>query len=511
MIGDRTCSGSVSATPARAGAVGPSGAPGAATAWSWWNRGSRGARAALAPLRRRKRATIPVVQSTGVDGVRQQISQSSAEAVVAAGVQRARDIADLGAFISVADHPEPGRGPLAGVPLAVKDNLDTHDLPTTGGTPALRNSRPGRDQHAVARLRAAGAAVIGKTNLHELALGITSNNAAFGPVRNPYDASRSAGGSSGGSAVAVATGVVPIALGTDTGGSLRVPAAHCGVVGWRPTTGRWGTGRIVPISRTRDTAGVLATSVADVALVDEIVTGEPAPASSGRPLRLGVPREGFYDELHPEVASCAEQALERLAAGGVELVEVQVVGAHALDAECGFPIVFSELAEDLPAYLASLPGPEGALTLADVLAQVASPDVRAALEAAASGAFTAEVHQRAMATRERLRAAYSAALRPASTERLDALVYPTVPLPPPPLGDDDTTDLDGREVPVFLTTIRNTGPGSTAGMPAISLPAGTTRAGLPIGISLEGLPGDDAGLLASARRVEAALGLLPTP
>ena len=445
------------------------------------------------------------VQPTGVNRVRQRISSSSADAVVEDGVQQARDIADLGAFISVAEHAGSGAGPLAGVPLAVKDNLDTRDLPTTGGTPALRDSRPGRDQHAVARLRAAGAAVIGKTNLHELALGITSNNAAFGPVRNPHDTARSAGGSSGGSAVAVATGVVPIALGTDTGGSLRIPAAHCGVVGWRPTTGRWGTGRTVPISRTRDTAGVLATSVADVALVDGIVTGESAAPSPGRPLRLGVPRAGFYDELHPEVARCTEQALERLAAGGIELVEVEVVGAHALDAECGFPIVFFEVAQDLPAYLATLPGPESALTLADVLAQVASPDVRGALEAATSGVFTADVHGQAMATRDLLRAAYSAALRPAHGEPLDALVYPTVPLPPPPLGDDDTTDLDGREVPVFLTTIRNTGPGSTAGMPAISLPAGTTRAGLTIGISLEGLPGEDVALLAAASRVEAAL------
>lgn len=123
-----------------------------------------------------------------------------------------------------------------------------------------------------------------------------------------------------------------------------------------------------------------------------------------------------------------------------------------------------------------------------------------------SGVVTEDVYQQAMATRDRLRAAYAAARQPAGAQRLDALVYPTVPLPPPPLGDDDTTELDGQQVPVFLTTIRNTGPGSTAGMPAISLPAGTTRAGLPIGISLEALPGEDAALLASARRVEAALG-----
>jgi indoleacetamide hydrolase len=449
---------------------------------------------------------MPSLQARGLDQVRDRIAASSAAEVIAESVEAARKIADLGAFITVADRAEAGAGSLAGVPIAVKDNLDTRDFPTTGGTPALAASRPGRDQHAVERLRAAGAALIGKTNLHELALGITSNNAAYGPVRNLHDPSRSAGGSSGGSAVAVAAGVVPIALGTDTGGSVRVPAAHCGVVGWRPSVGRWGTGCTVPISRTRDTAGAFSTTVADVALVDELVTGEPMAELPAGTLRLGVPREGFYDDLHPEVAACVARALDRLAGGGVELVEVQVAGAHELDAECGFPIVFFEIVQDLPAYLATLPGPERELTFADVLARVASPDVRGVLEVAAGGGVTEEGYRQALVTRERLRAAYAAALRP-DGGRLDALVYPTVPLPAPPVGDDDTTELNGRQVPVFLTTIRNTGPGSTAGMPAISLPAGATESGLPIGISLEALPGEDPALLTVARQVEAALTL----
>lgn len=446
------------------------------------------------------------LQPTSLDQVRRRIAEGSAAEVTAGSIARAREIAELGAFITVADTAHGGNGPLAGVPVAVKDNLDTRDLPTTGGTPALRNSRPGRDQHAVERLRAAGTAVIGKTNLHELALGITSNNAAFGPVRNPYDPARSAGGSSGGSAVAVATGVVPIALGTDTGGSVRVPAAHCGVVGWRPTVGRWGAGRTVPISSTRDTAGLLATGVADVVLVDELVTGERADAGGGdRPIRLGVPRTGFYDDLHPDVATAAERALDRLADAGVELVEVRVADAHELDAECGFPIVFFEIVRELPAYLATLPGPERELTFADVLARVASPDVRGAMEFAASGSVSEQIYRENLAVRDRLRASYADALRPAGGPRLDALVYPTVPMPAPPVGDDDTTELNGRQVPVFFTTIRNTGPGSTAGMPSISLPTGTSGTGLPIGLSLEALPGDDLALLATAARIERIL------
>ncbi|MCO1656086.1 amidase family protein [Pseudonocardia humida] len=449
---------------------------------------------------------MPTPDPCDLDGFRRRVLASSAADVVARSVAAARELADLGAFITIADRARPGDGPLAGIPVAVKDNLDTHDLPTTGGTPALARSRPGRDHHAVARLRAAGAAVVGKTNLHELAFGITSNNAAYGQVRNPHDPSRTAGGSSGGSAVAVATGVVPLALGSDTGGSVRVPAAHCGLVGWRPTVGRWGSERAVPISRTRDTAGVLATTVADAALVDELVTGDPVAAAPERRLRLGVPRPGFYDDLHPEVAECVERALDRLADAGVELVETEVPGAHELDAECGFAIVFFEVARDLPAYLATLPGPERELTLADVLAGAATPDVRGALEVAASGEFTEAVYREALATRERLRAAYATALHPSGGERLDALVYPTVPLPAIPVGDDVITEHNGRREPVFQTTIRNTGPGSASGMPAVSLPAGATRAGLPIGLSLEGLPGGDSALLAVARSVEATVG-----
>jgi indoleacetamide hydrolase len=184
---------------------------------------------------------------------------------------------------------------------------------------------------------------------------------------------------------------------------------------------------------------------------------------------------------------------------------VRVADAQELDAECGLLIILYEIARELPAYLATLPGPESALTLADVLEQVASPDVRAALEVAVAGGITDEAHRDNLTTRDRLRAAYAAALDPPDGGRLDALVYPTVPLPAPPVGEDDTTELDGRQVSVFLTTIQNTGPGSTAGMPSISLPAGATAAGLPVGLSLEGLPGEDATVLAAAGRVESIL------
>ena len=146
-------------------------------------------------------------------------------------------------------------GPLHGVPLALKDNLDTADLPTSGGTPGLKGHRPKRNAAIVEALLAAGAIVLGKCNLHELAFGITNNNTTFGPARNPYAPDRIPGGSSGGTGVAVAARLAPGGVGTDTGGSVRVPAALCGIVGFRPSTGRWSQAGVVPISHTRDTPG----------------------------------------------------------------------------------------------------------------------------------------------------------------------------------------------------------------------------------------------------------------
>ncbi len=449
---------------------------------------------------------------------RTEVAELGAATAFAAARQRALDGAELGAFVALAEPTDtadatrsagpaaggPGIGALAGIPFAVKDNIDTEQLTTGAGTPALRASRPGRDHPAVGRLLGAGAALLGKTNMHELAFGITSNNAACGPVRNPTDPGRSAGGSSGGSAVAVATGVVPFALGTDTGGSVRLPSAYCGVVGFRPTVGRWGDGgRTVPLSSTRDTVGVSASTVADVALIDTVITGRRDDRSAPERLRVGLPRKGFHDDLDADVAAVTGRALDRLADAGVDLVDIDFPQAHPLDAECGFPIVLYEVAQELPRYLASLSGPERELTAADVLAAVASPDVAELLGAALAGAYTKEQYSTALEIRDVLRGAYRAAL--SAEQPTDALVYPTSPILPPPLGDDTVTAFRGREVPVFATVARNTLPGSAAGMPAITLPAGTAASGLPVGLSLESLPHTDGRLLAVASTVERLL------
>ena len=408
------------------------------------------------------------------------------------------------AFISLADErSDDGTGfhvgPLAGVPFAVKDNIDTKDLPTTGGTEALRHSTPFLDAPAVKTLLDAGARLIGKTNLHELAFGITGDNGSFGAVLNPYDTERSAGGSSSGSAAAVALGIVPFALGTDTGGSVRIPAAHCGVVGMRPTTGRYPSSGVIRLSTTRDTIGVIAATVERVAEVDGILTGQAgysAPDLSG--LRLGWPTDGFIDDVDEEVLDSMAQVHSVLEAAGVALVEVGTRKLQEIDAECGFPITFYESARELEAYLAGLAEPYRSLGLGGLAASSRSPDVTEILAEMIRNPVPNAVYREAVRRRADLCGAYADLFL---EYEIAALLYPTVVMLPPKLGGGDTVVLNGRPVPVFETSIRNTGPGSVAGMPAISIPAGASSTGLPIGLSLEGATGTDRALLGVAGAV----------
>lgn len=400
-------------------------------------------------------------------------------------------------------------GPLHGVPLALKDNLDTSGLATTGGTPGLKGNHPARDAAIVEKLLAAGAITLGKCNMHELAFGITNNNAAFGPVRNPYAAARIPGGSSGGTAAAVAARLAPGGIGTDTGGSVRIPAALCGLVGFRPTTGRWSQAGVIPISHTRDTPGPMTRGVADAALLDSIIADVPdevAPARLDR-LRIGIPRHPFWQQLDNELARLCESALQRWREAGVELVEADLPEATALDEAAGFPIALYEVVADLGRYLTEHGDGQ---SFGDIAGQVASPDVKAVLQGLAGGAAVPEpVYRAALNThRPALQEAYRRHFR---EQRVAAIVFPTTPAPAAAIGEDETTTVNGAPVPTFATFIRNTSPGSVAGIPGLSLPAGITATGLPVGIEIDGPEGSDRQLLGIGAALERLLPRLPAP
>lgn len=388
---------------------------------------------------------------------------------------------------------------LAGLPVLAKDNINTNTYPTSGGTQSLLHHTPKTNAGVVNRISDAGGFIAAKTSMHELAFGITSNNAVTGPVRNPVDPEMIAGGSSGGTAAAVAAGIFPIGLGTDTGGSCRIPAALCGVVGFRPTTGRYDSDGVLPISHTRDTVGTIARSVRDIALMDNVLSNEVVDEGDVDlfQVTLGVPKGRFFDDLEPAVAEAIEAQLSVLGKTGAKLVDVSFEPIWAHNDAFGFPVVLYEVMRDLPAFLAKY-APDTSFD--ELIAGIGSPDV--------AGAIASQMGADAMP-----QAAYDAAMnehRPAMRKiygqvfedhGLDAIVFPTTALTARPIGHDETVDLNGAQVPTFPTYIRNTDLGSNIGAPGISLPCPITS-GLPVGIEFDALPGQDRALLALAMAVE---------
>jgi len=449
--------------------------------------------------------------------------EMTAEAYAESLLARAAAHADLNAFISqdpdavraaarAADKSRAAggaQGPLAGIPLALKDNIDTTALGTTGGSQGLKDHRPRRNAPIAEALLNAGAILLGKTNLHELAYGVTNNNGSFGPARNPWNRRLIPGGSSGGTGVAVAARLAPAGLGTDTGGSVRIPAALCGCVGFRPTTKRYSQAGIVPISSTRDTAGPMARSVADVVLLDGVITGGPTRLAPARleGLRLGVPRAYFYADLDPQLAEVVEAELARLRGLGVVLVEADVPRLKELDEAASFPVALHETVTTLREYLREAGSP---LTLEALFDRIGSPDVKGFVTSLlGEGAVPDAVYKEAIAVH---RPALQAALE-SYFQRHDvaAIVFSTTPMPARPIGEDETVEVAGRRVPTFFTYIRNTDPASNAALPGLSLPIGLTRDGLPVGIELDAPSGRDHALLAIGLACEASRPAMPAP
>ena len=360
------------------------------------------------------------------------------------------------------------RGPLHGVPISIKDLFDVRGTPTTAASRVRDGQTAERDAPAIAHLRQAGAVFVGKTNLHEFALGTTSEDSAFGPVRNPHDVTRSPGGSSGGSGASIVAGMALASLGSDTGGSIRIPAAACGTVGLKPTSGEVSAEGVVPLSRTLDHVGPLALSVVDAynvycALVGN-ATPRPLAAAPVNSLRLAVPRPYFCDLLDDEVRARFDEALERLRAAGARIHDTAIRHANELGT-----IYLHICLADAAAYHA---------TMLEQRSDRYTTPVRLRLEMGRH--ILAEDYVRALRGREALRREVDAALADH-----DALVMPTLPIPAPVLGAS-TVQIAGSTEPVRNMMLRLTQLFNVTGHPAISLPCGQTASGLPCGIQLAG-------------------------
>jgi mandelamide amidase len=449
----------------------------------------------------------------------------SAERYAQALLARCRSARALNAFITL----EPDRvledarnrdrersagaklGPLFGLPIPVKDSVNTGSYPTTGGTPALRHFRPAADAPVVAALRSAGAVVLGKTNLHELSYGWTSNNLAFGAVRNPYDTTRIPGGSSGGTAAAIAARMAPLGVAEDTEGSIRVPAAFCGLAGFRPSTGRYSTRGCIPISPLFDQVGPHARHVADIALFDSVLARDPQPleAVSLKGVKLGVVRDYWFTDLDPEVAHLTDLALGRLEDAGAEIIDSQLPGLAALIDRTTDDIQNHDVRVALARYLEEY----AAGVDFDALVAQASPDIQRLFRSdVLPGGANFVTEPKYAAARDQ----YLPALRRLYRDyfartQVAAMLFPTTLIAAPRIGEETTLQVGSRSLPFETAVARNIAPGSTAGLPGLVLPVGLSRAGLPVSIELDAPSGADRALLALGLGVERELASLPAP
>jgi aspartyl-tRNA(Asn)/glutamyl-tRNA(Gln) amidotransferase subunit A len=369
------------------------------------------------------------------------------------------------------------RGPLHGIPIGLKDIIDTADAPTTAGSALFKNRIPAEDAEVVRRLRHGGAIILGKQNLHEFAYGGSSMISYFGEVHNPWDTARIAGGSSGGSAASVAAGLGYAAVGTDTAGSVRLPASYCGVVGLKPTFGRVSVRGVIPLASSFDHVGPITNCVCDAGLVLQVLAGHnPDDATTADvpiidytcdldesvpPLRIGIPRAFFFDDLDADVAAAVEKAIQVFREMGCEIrdeVQLEVSTDRTLSSAESYAYhkEFVARSPELyqPATLARIKSGEN----------VTEVDVEPAKRELA-------------AMREAILKVF---------DDVDVLLTPTVPIPPPSIADLKQSPDKLR--PAELLMLRNTRPFNVWGIPAISLPCGFTKDSMPIGLQLAGAP-----------------------
>ena len=380
-------------------------------------------------------------------------------------------------------------GPLHGIPLSLKDLIDCEGTPTTAGSLVRKDAMATADAPVTARLREAGAVFVGKTNLHEFAFGTTNEDSGFGPARNPHDPLRSPGGSSGGSAISVATGMSLGTVGTDTGGSIRIPAAACGIVGLKPEWGQITAKGVVPLSRQLDHVGPLASSVADAWMLYNAMR-EPSArvrtlpeTASIKGLRFGMPVGYLFDRLDADVEQTIHKTIDLLRRQGATVTEVTLPHANDI-ATVYLHLVLADAAEYHARTLESQP-------------QDYTPNVRLRLEMARY--VLAEDYIRALRGKAIIADEVDRAL-----QGVDTLICPALAIPAPPIGAA-TMPVKGGNEAVRTLMLRCTQPFNVSGHPAISLPCGKTPARLPVGVQLVGHKGRTAALVQAALAVEKIL------
>ncbi len=371
------------------------------------------------------------------------------------------------------------RGPLHGIPVSVKDLIDVAGTPTTSGS-AVPPRWPRRDAAVVLRLRDAGAVLIGKTNLHEFAFGTTGDETAYGAVKNPFDPTRSAGGSSSGAAVALQEGMCFASLGTDTGGSIRIPAAACGVVGLKPTYGELSCDGIVPLSPTCDHVGPLTRTLQDARIVFDVLKGSVSAAKPLPTITIGMPGGYLLERVDANVRAALDRVRAAVERAGHSVRDLDIPEAR-LNPDIYLHIVLPEASRYHATTLASHAGGY-------------SPAVRLRLE---MGRYVlAEDYVRAMGLKQLLRAAVDRAL-----EGCDGLLLPALSIPAPPLGAA-TVQIDGTPEPTRSAMLRMTQLFNLSGHPAVAVPSGSTPAGLPLSMQLVGRHGQTHQLLDLAQALE---------
>jgi len=415
-------------------------------------------------------------------------------------------------------------GPLAGIPVALKDNLCTVDSPTTCSSKILGGYQPPYDATAIARLRAAGAVILAKTNMDEFAMGSSTENSAFEPCRNPWDPERVPGGSSGGSAALVASGIVPAALGSDTGGSVRQPASLCGIVGLLPTWGRVSRSGLVAFASSLDQIGTLTASTEDAALLLGVIAGadplddtsapEPVPdyvSACGEPLSgltFGVPEEYFGPGADGDVRAQVERAIEAVRAGGGRVVPVSL--PHTEWAIATYYIVATaEASSNLARFDGVRYGPRaaGARDLESLYADTRGAgfgnEVRRRIMLGTyvlSAGYYDAFYLKAQRVRESLRADFLEAFR-----KVDLLLTPTAPTPAFRIGEKSADPLAMYLSDIFTAT------SNLANVPALSLPCGLSGTGLPIGLQVIGPPFGERRIFRAASAIESAVGFCAQP